>query len=242
MKMNDQQRQGTTEQNSPRSHVLRDILIVGSPIVVLGAFGNSVGVNTMTGGALINLGYVLMIVIGNILLRHQDSSWRFLGLSHHRTWLKTILYGIGSFIAAVIVFVVTQGVIVGILTAVGLPPQELDQSRFDILRNNDSLFILMLVLAWTTIAFGEEMFYRAFLISRMVDGTHLGKWTAIVIAGLIFGIVHFSEGPVGVVSNGAFGLLFGWIYLRSNRNLWITIVGHGLLNSLRFTLVFLGAS
>ena len=38
----------------------------------------------------------------------------------------------------------------------------------------------------------------------------------------------------------AFGGLFGWIYLSSGRNLWITIVGHGLLNTLRFSLLYYG--
>jgi membrane protease YdiL (CAAX protease family) len=34
--------------------------------------------------------------------------------------------------------------------------------------------------------------------------------------------------------------LFGIIYLRSQRNLWITIIAHGLLNTIRFILVFTG--
>jgi membrane protease YdiL (CAAX protease family) len=61
-------------------------------------------------------------------------------------------------------------------------------------------------------------------------------------SGFLFGLVHFAEGPMGLVSNGAFGLLFGWIYLKSGRNLWITIIAHGLLNTLRFVLVFSGAA
>ena len=32
---------------------------------------------------------------------------------------------------------------------------------------------------------------------------------AILIAGILFGAVHFAEGPVGIFSNGAFGVLFG---------------------------------
>lgn len=90
--------------------------------------------------------------------------------------------------------------------------------------------------------FGEEMFYRAFLISRMIDFTAIGQWLAILIAGILFGLVHFAEGSLGILSNGAFGILFGWIYVRSGRNLWITIIGHGLINTLRFTLLFVGAA
>jgi membrane protease YdiL (CAAX protease family) len=100
----------------------------------------------------------------------------------------------------------------------------------------------MIALAWTTIAFGEELLYRAFLISRLADHTMLGKKAAVAISALIFGIAHFAEGPLGIISNGAFGALFGWIYLKSGRNLWITVIGHGLLNTFRFILLYTGAA
>lgn len=99
--------------------VMRDIVLVALPIIVLGVVGNVIGVGTLTGGAIINLGYVLAIIVG--------------------------------------------------------------------------------------------------------------------------ALVHFAEGPVGILSNGSFALLFGWIYLKSDRNLWITCIGHGLINSLRFMLLYGGA-
>lgn len=76
----------------------------------------------------------------------------------------------------------------------------------------------------------------------MTDFTAIGQGVAVLIAGAIFGVVHFAEGPIGVLSNGAFGLLFGWIYTRRGRNLWITIIGHGLINTLRFSLLYAGAA
>jgi len=118
----------------------------------------------------------------------------------------------------------------------------IDQSRFNPIEGNLPFFILMVILAWTTVAFGEELFYRAFLISRLVDHTTIGQRWAVVFSGILFGVVHFAEGPVGIISNGAFGVLFAWIYMRSGRNLWITIIGHGLINTLRFTLLYVGAA
>jgi membrane protease YdiL (CAAX protease family) len=236
--------QSNLEQESTfsRPRALRDILIVGSPIVVLGAVGNVVGLSTLAGGAIVNLGYVLMIIFGGLILKGQSSGWREIGLGRPASWLKTALFGVGSFVAAVVVFVVMQTIAIGFLTALGLAPSEIDQSRFNQIEGNLPLFILMVILAWTTVAFGEELFYRAFLITRMIDFTTIGKGLAILIAGIIFGVVHFAEGPVGILSNGAFGVLFGWIYVRSGRNLWITIIGHGLINTLRFTLLYVGAA
>lgn len=134
-----------------------------------------------------------------------------------------------------------QGITIVFLNALGVTPTELDQSRFNPIEDSLSLFVLMVVLAWTTIAFGEELFYRAFLITRLLDFTNIGRLLSILIAGIIFGAVHFGEGPVGMLANGSFGILFGWIFLRNSRNLWITIIGHGLINTLRFNLLFLGA-
>lgn len=59
------------ERASSRPRALRDILVVGSPVLVLGAVGNLVGLDTLAGGAIINLGYVLMIIVGGFILRRQ---------------------------------------------------------------------------------------------------------------------------------------------------------------------------
>ena len=230
------------EGSSARPRALRDILIVGSPVMILGAVGNLIGLSSLAGGAIINLGYVLMIVLGCFILARQGSSWRDIGLKKPPSWLKTALSGIGAFLTAVVAFAATQMIAIGLLTALGLASAELDQSRFNPIKGNLPFFLLMVVLAWTTIAFGEEMFYRAFMISRMIDGTAIGQWLAILIAGIVFGMVHFAEGPVGILSNSVLGLLFGWIYVRTGRNLWITIIGHGLINTLRFALLYFGAA
>lgn len=58
-----------SESWSAQPRAFRDILIVGSPIIVFGIVGNLVGLSTLLGGAIINLGYVLMLVLGGILLK-----------------------------------------------------------------------------------------------------------------------------------------------------------------------------
>ncbi|MGB3828081.1 MAG: type II CAAX endopeptidase family protein [Ornithinimicrobium sp.] len=219
----------------------RDILIVGSPIIVMGIIGNLVGVGTLAGGAIINLGYLIMILFGARLLKSQGSGWREIGLRRPVNWFKTVWLGVAAFVGAVVLFVTVQNVAVGLLGVLGMAPSELDQSRFNAIEGSVPLFVLMVALAWTTIAFGEELFYRAFLITRMVDHTHIGPGSSILIAGAVFGVVHFAEGPIGVLANASFGIFYGWLFLRSRRNLWITILGHGLINTLRFALLFAGA-
>lgn len=221
--------------------VLRDIVLVAIPIMLLGTVGNVIGLETLTGSAIINLGYVLAIIAGALVLKRQGSGWRMIGLAKPENWPKTILAGLGASIGAIAAFVLTQVIVIGVLTALGSSPPGIDQSRFNPVEGNLPLLLLMVVLAWTTIAFGEELFYRAFLISRMVDHGGLSNKLAIIISATIFAFAHFAEGPVGILSNGSFALLFGWIYIKSERNLWITCIGHGLINTLRFTLLYAGA-
>ena len=76
----------------------------------------------------------------------------------------------------------------------------------------------------------------------MVESSKMRSGSAILIAGIVFGAVHFAEGPVGILANASFGVFFGWIFIRSSHNLWITIIAHGLINTLRFTLLFVGAA
>lgn len=228
------------EDGFSRPNALRDILVVASPIVVLGVIGNQIGLSTLLGGAIINLGYVLAILLGGFILKRQVSSWKEIGLRRPPNWVKTILSGVGAWVGALVIFVLAQNLAVGVMTALGVTPTAIDQSRFDSIIGNLPFLILMVTLAWTTIAFGEELFYRAFIVSRLMDHATMGKWGAILISGTLFGIVHFAEGPIGILSNGTFGILFAWIYVRSDRNLWITIIAHGLLNTLRFVLLYAG--
>ncbi|MEM7348230.1 MAG: CPBP family intramembrane glutamic endopeptidase, partial [Chloroflexota bacterium] len=157
------------------------------------------------------------------------------------SWKKTILMALGTMIAAIIVVVSVQ------VIALNLPGTEiapLDETRFNPLVGNIPMLLLSLLAAWTTIAFGEEMFFRAFLITKLQQlFASLRFATVFAVAGstVLFGLAHFAEGPIGIFSNGSFGLLQALIYLRTGKNLWVTIIAHALLNTIRFILVFYGA-
>lgn len=224
------------------SGVVIDLILVIAPILVLGIIGTGLGLETFEGIIVINLGYVFSILLGSWVLKRRSSSWREIGLARPVSWSKTILYGIFAFISAVFVITFVETLVVNIPGLNLAPP---DISRFDVLEGNLTFLIFALAGAWTTIAFGEEMFYRAFLVTRLnlvFSSIKFSRALAIVVGGVVFGLAHFAEGPAGIASNGAFGILFSWIYLRSKQNLWITIIAHGLLNSIRFVAVFYGVT
>jgi hypothetical protein len=221
---------------------LLDIAVVFLPIVLFGLLGNWIGLETITGGFIVNIGYVVSIVVAGLVLKQGGTNWREIGLARPKSWFRTTLLALGAFVGAIVLIVGVQMIA---LSLPGVAAEAPDVSRFDSLVGNVPFLLLMLTLAWTIIAFGEEMIYRAYIINRLGDvfgHEKVGLVLAVITSGVIFGLAHFAEGPVGLLTNGAFGLLFGWIYLKSGRNLWITIIAHGLLNTLRFVLVFAGAA
>jgi len=228
--------------NMQKLRILLEILVAFLPLIVLGIIGTRLGTDTLLGGMLVTLGYILTILVATVVLKLRGSSWRQIGLARPQSWKRTILLGIGILVALLIMNIALQVIALN-LPGAKLPP--IDQSRFNPLEGNLAIFLLGLVLAWTTIAFGEEMFYRAFLITQFGDifpGSKLGSVLALLSSSIIFGLVHWVEGPLGIVNTFAMGLLLGAVYLRSGRNLWITIVAHGLANSIRFLFLFLGAA
>ncbi len=50
---------------------------------------------------------------------------------------------------------------------------------------------------------------------------------------------HFHQGPGGMLGTGFVGLVYGIVYLVSGRNLWVTIIAHGLTGSSSFILLYL---
>ena len=74
----------------------------------------------------------------------------------------------------------------------------------------------------------EEVFFRGAIQGVLMR--FFGRpWPAIIVAALVFGIIHWN--PVQVVYATLFGLVLGWIYYRTG-SLLSVIVGHVLNNSL----------
>ena len=185
------------------------------------------------------IGPVISVGVAWQILRWQGTGWTEVGLAAPKSWLRTAVYALGALVGALFVIVLVQNV------GAGLGAEPIDETRFDSLEGSIPFLIVSLLGAWTTISFGEEMLFRAFFISRVMEliaSPRFGATVAVISGGVVFGVTHFAEGSVGIVSNGAFGVLFGAIYVRTGRNLWVTIIAHGLLNTLRFILVFAGAT
>ena len=75
---------------------------------------------------------------------------------------------------------------------------------------------------------GEELFFRLMLPLLIVLVTG-NAWAAFVAAGLIFGLVHFYQGWVGILATTVAGFVFAALYLASGQ-IWLPILIHAVMN------------
>ena len=111
------------------------------------------------------------------------------------------------------------------------------------LKGNLSLFLFLLPFVWLFAAFGEEFFYRGYLMTRFAQfmgETRLAWGVALVAQAILFGAAHAYQGPVGMVGTALLGAISGAATLLWRRNLWPAIIAHGLQDTLGFTLLYLG--
>jgi hypothetical protein len=163
----------------------------------------------------------------------KEVGWSDLGLTRPESWKKTIN-------AALITMVIVQ--VIGILQ-VALSDSPPNLSSYE--ERLTPLWLLgWIVISWTTAGFGEEVIYRGFFMkqfARLFDDQKKSSWIiGLVISSILFGLVHFHQGPGGMLGTGILGLVFGIAYLRSGRNLWVTIIAHGLTGTTSFIMLYLG--
>jgi membrane protease YdiL (CAAX protease family) len=168
-------------------------------------------------------------------------SWKSIGLARPKSWRSTILWAIGALLVSLVTMIALQ-IIAQIFVGPALAPS--DQSEYNVLTGNLLLLLAWLAVAWTIAAFGEEMLFRAFLtngLARPFEWTRKTAALAILGSSIAFGLAHYSWGFMGVIETFFFGLVLGVAYLRSGRNLWVTIIAHGLANTLKFAALYMGA-
>jgi membrane protease YdiL (CAAX protease family) len=221
---------------------LLDILIIYAPVGILAYAGSLLGTGPNLSAMLIHLGYLLMMVVGWRVLKMRGSGWGEIAFGRPESWPRTLFFSAVTAIALLLLILAVQFVFLN-LPGIEIPP--VDDSRFEPLAGNLPMLLTLVVLTWTTNAFGEEMFFRAILINKLgeiLGHTKLGWTLAVMVSSVAFGLSHFHEGVLGIVYTTLGALVLGWAYFRTGRrNLWVTVIAHGSVNTLRFILVFLGA-
>lgn len=119
--------------------------------------------------------------------------------------------------------------------------QREDMSQYAGLQGDLATLLGLLAVSWILAAFGEEVAYRGFLLTRLREvlpaGTG-GTVLAAVVSAALFGWAHNEYGWVGVVQVTLDALFFTVLRFRY-RSLWAGVVAHGVVNTIGIVAVFL---
>ena len=174
-----------------------------------------------------------LVALGWLSLRLRGRTWRTLGFRRPVRWIATV----GAALAAAVALQLLSEFVIDPIT--GRP----DLSDFHSLVGNLPASLGMLALVWTFAAFGEEMAYRGYVLDRAAALGHHSSAayaTAMVVVSLLFGIGHFYQGMAGVIGSSVSGLLFGLLYLKGGRHLWLPILAHGFSDTIGLSLIYFG--
>jgi membrane protease YdiL (CAAX protease family) len=166
------------------------------------------------------------------LLRRRGMRWCNLGMRRpSRTlWL---------FAQVPVVLVAWLAASFGAATLVGqyLPSPD-TRARFGHLAGNLPATVWWIAIGWLIGGFAEEMIFRGFVLNRLealLPRGARGSVMAVLLQAFLFGSMHvYNRGLFGLLVLGTVGAVLGTFYLVFRRNLWPTILAHGLGNTLGF--------
>lgn len=126
--------------------------------------------------------------------------------------------------------------IVGTLLAVLLAASLLaGYVRFDPKFPAEAPLFLWANLCLTCLA--EEALFRGFVqrgLQEKWGHRPQGKWLALGVASVLFGVAHAAGGPTYVVLSTCAGLGYGWAYLRTGNRIEASLLAHFTLNAVHF--------
>jgi membrane protease YdiL (CAAX protease family) len=190
--------------------------------------------------------YILFAFTMFILLwvKLRGETWASFGLIVPAEWRRTIGYGLILFAANLVYSMIAlQPIEQAVAEFTGSGPNRASQV-LGAVTGNFPLLLYLLPFVWLFAAFGEEVFYRGYLMTRFAQFMGEGKiaWgVAVVAQAILFGAAHAYQGPPGMVGIAVGALITGAGTLIWGRNLWPAIIAHGLTDTLGFILLYYGA-
>jgi membrane protease YdiL (CAAX protease family) len=188
---------------------------------------------------------ILMLIYVWIGLKLRGESWKDFGLTFKsislRNAIKVILLSLLVFVLAVAGFIVGS-IIMANITGI---PEGANMTGYDYLKDNIGLLALTLAGVYIVSSFGEEVIYRGFLINRISQiGNDSRKATiiAIILSSIIFGLIHYTWGPMGMVQTGFMGLVLGICYIKLKRRLWILILAHAYMDTILMIQMYMASN
>ena len=180
----------------------------------------------------------ILFVLGLVSIRVRNGGWAAMGFKRPASWKRILLIAL----VAAALRIILGSFVIEPLAGHFWPPIVAPAGTEAIAGNIRSVLVWLLVI-WTFAAFGEEVSYRGYLLTRAADlgrRTTAAYWIGIIVVSVLFGYGHYYKGPAGILDSGVAGVILGAAYMLSGRNLWTSILAHGFIDTLGVMAAFLG--
>lgn len=180
----------------------------------------------------------ILFVLGLASVKLRNGGLAAMGFRGPTSWKRTLAIAL----AAAALRIVLGAVVIDPLTSHFWPAATAPEGSGNI-TGNPVEALKWLLLVWSFAAFGEEIGYRGYLMTRAAD---LGRqstaaWLgALVVSAVLFGYGHYYKGPSGILDSGVAGLILGGAYLLSGRVLWTSILAHGFIDTFGVMALYFG--
>lgn len=223
-----------------------EILSVFLPAILLIEITRSwVGEDTFRGTIVIWTAYVFMLAMVWIWMKLRGKTWKEFGLTFTRV---SPTEGLKIFGLSLLVLVIASlaFISVPILWAnfTEIQPNA-DFRKYDFLKDNLGVLILTLASVYIVSSFAEEVIFRAFLINRiseMTKGTKYRTIIAVLLSSILFGLIHYEWGAMGMAQAGMMGLVMGIFYVKLKKRLWILILTHAYMDTLLLVNLYIASN
>lgn len=146
-------------------------------------------------------------------------------------WAKDILWGLGLALIYFLLFYIERYTLSNLLTFHS--NSELLGLMLDMRQNPFLILLWFGPVLWIGIALYEELI-RVFVLTEMWKFQHSKLWELLVIliSALLIGLVHWSQGPYGIVTISIKGLVSG-VYFYKKRRIMPLVYAHVLYDGLQ---------
>jgi CAAX protease family protein len=172
---------------------------------------------------------IVLSVLGLISIRLRDGRWSAMGFKLPGSWQHLLLIALAAAALRILVGQFLIEPVTGFFW-----PKPTAPALANEITGNVKIALLALLLVWTFAAFGEEIAYRGYLLTRAADiggRSTMAYWVGIVFVSILFGYGHYYKGPAGIVDSSVAGLILGTAYMLAGRNLWASILAHGFIDT-----------
>jgi membrane protease YdiL (CAAX protease family) len=183
---------------------------------------------------------IILSLLGLVSIRLRDGSWSSMGFKRPASWQRLLLIALAAAAARILLGQFLIEPVTGSFWPKPRPPALANE-----ITGNMSMALVALLLVWTFAAFGEEIAYRGYLLTRAADigrRSTMAYWIGIVVVSILFGYGHYYKGASGVIDSGVAGLILGSAYMLAGRNLWASIFAHGFIDTFGIIDAFFGWS